>query len=212
MDISGSFPDGRNRPEDAPKQATNGAHGPQNTGPSATTQGLRKSLLYKVDDIFRGTGPKSVEQFGQMFPGNPFLGQPGPFTFGTCPSSSLSSWWHHNSDLSLTRRSRIDDQRQLEFRVEFFNAWNTPQFDNPNNDISSGQFGETTRVLDPERPARVIQLGIKFQFEPAGSSVPSLQLALQDSAGETQSGKFMRRRRTWKRGSERRESQRWSLR
>ncbi len=53
MDISGSFPDGRNRPEDAPKQATNGAHGPQNTGPSATTQGLRKSLLYKVDDIFR---------------------------------------------------------------------------------------------------------------------------------------------------------------
>ncbi len=109
-------------------------------------------------------GPKSVEQFGQMFPGSPFLGQPGPFTFGTCPSSSLSSWWHHNSDLSLIRRARIDEQRQLEFRVEFFNAWNTPQFDNPKNDINSGQFGETTRVLDPERPARVIQLGIKFRF------------------------------------------------
>ena len=80
------------------------------------------------------------------------------------PSSSLSSWWHHNSDLSLTRRARIDEQRQLEFRVEFFNVWNTPQFDNPNNDINSGQFGETTRVLDPERPARVIQMGIKFLF------------------------------------------------
>jgi len=30
------------------------AHGPQDTGPSATTQGLRKSLLHKADDIFRG--------------------------------------------------------------------------------------------------------------------------------------------------------------
>ncbi len=110
------------------------------------------------------SGPRTVERFAQLFPGSPAFAQPAVFTFGNCGSSSLSSWWHHNSDLSLFKEFHIDEQQRFELRFEFLNAWNTPQFDDPNNDVNSGQFGETTQVLDPERPARVIQLGLKFYF------------------------------------------------
>ncbi|MCH8267852.1 MAG: TonB-dependent receptor [Acidobacteria bacterium] len=118
----------------------------------------------RADCFSDPSGPKTVERFGQLFPGSPIFAQPAVFTFGNCGSSSLSSWWHHNSDLSLFKEFHIDEQRRFELRFEFLNAWNTPQFDDPNNDVNSGQFGETTQVLDPERPARVIQLGLKFYF------------------------------------------------
>ncbi|MEK7281864.1 MAG: hypothetical protein AAB037_05915, partial [Chloroflexota bacterium] len=89
---------------------------------------------------------------------------PASFTFGNCASSSLSSWPHHIWDVSLFKKIRIDEERRVEFRVEFFNLWNTPQFDNPNRDLRSGNFGKTLDVLDPERDARVIQFGLKFYF------------------------------------------------
>ena len=56
--VSGTFPEIRNRPEGGPKQRMDDAHGPQNTGPQIPTQGLRKSLLNKADDIFRGDTQK----------------------------------------------------------------------------------------------------------------------------------------------------------
>ena len=48
----------------------------------------------------------------------------------------------------------------LEFRVETFNAWNHAQFQNPNGSINSSEFGVVTSAL----PARIMQLGAKFNF------------------------------------------------
>lgn len=87
-----------------------------------------------------------------------------PFTFGSCGVGILSSWAHHNWDLSLMKKFQVREGMRLEFRTEFFNAFNTPQFDNPNTNINSPQFGLTTQVQDPERDARVIQIGLKFYF------------------------------------------------
>jgi hypothetical protein len=77
---------------------------------------------------------------------------------------TLSSWPFHNWDLSLFRKFRFTERSSLEFRVEFFNAWNMPQFAGPDTNQASGNFGRTTSLRNPERAAREIQLGLKLHF------------------------------------------------
>ena len=48
----------------------------------------------------------------------------------------------------------------LQFRAEFFNAFNHAQFLNPNNDGSSDSFG----VISTDRGMRIIQFGLKLLF------------------------------------------------
>jgi hypothetical protein len=49
---------------------------------------------------------------------------------------------------------------KLQFRAEFFNLFNRVNFNNPNNNLSSAQFGRITASGDP----RVIQFGLKYLF------------------------------------------------
>jgi hypothetical protein len=49
----------------------------------------------------------------------------------------------------------------LEFRAEFFNAFNTAQFANPDLNFSNATFGRITNTaVNP----RIIQLAVKFNF------------------------------------------------
>ena len=81
--------------------------------------------------------------------------------------------------MGLFKKARIDEDRWLEFRVEFFNLFNTPQFggvnascrgssalDDPSTRLctTNSNFGRTGSVLDRSKPARVIQMGFKFIF------------------------------------------------
>jgi hypothetical protein len=64
-------------------------------------------------------------------------------------------------DVNLSKLTRLAGRTSLELRVEAYNLTNTPSFRNPENDLSSGEFGEITRMLGGPR---VIQLGAKFRF------------------------------------------------
>jgi hypothetical protein len=55
----------------------------------------------------------------------------------------------------------IKEKYRLEFRAEFFNAFNSPHFDNPNTVLGNANYG---RVTSTAFPAREIQLGIKLLF------------------------------------------------
>jgi len=114
----------------------------------------------RADCIGNPAGPRTVEQF---FNTSAFaISENG--TFGTCGVAAMSGWPHHNFDLSLFKNFGLSEDAKLQMRWEFFNAFNTPQFDNPENRVHNGRFGRTTRVLDPLREARVIQFGLKFIF------------------------------------------------
>jgi hypothetical protein len=67
-----------------------------------------------------------------------------------------------NSDISILKRTQINEGWDTEFRVDFFNAWNHTQFLNPDGDISNlgSTFGLVTNARDP----RVIQFALKFLF------------------------------------------------
>jgi hypothetical protein len=67
-----------------------------------------------------------------------------------------------NIDFALIRSFTFKERNILQFRSEFFNATNTPQFGHPVNDRGAGAaFGLiTSTVANP----RIIQFALKYQF------------------------------------------------
>jgi hypothetical protein len=82
------------------------------------------------------------------------------FTFGTLPRNALRGPGINNFDLSLFKNTTIREGKVLQFRAEFFNAFNHAQFLNPNNDGNSDSFGQ----ISTDRGMRIIQFGLKLQF------------------------------------------------
>lgn len=66
-----------------------------------------------------------------------------------------------NFDLSLFKQFRFSETRYLEFRLELFNAFNTPTFGTPSRVFNSAAFGAVTGTALRERN---IQLGLKLAF------------------------------------------------
>jgi len=66
----------------------------------------------------------------------------------------------NNWDISILKRFKIAESRSLEFRTEFFNAFNHAQFLNPDAFGFSSTFGQVTQARDP----RIIQFALKFAF------------------------------------------------
>ena len=119
-----------------------------------------RSQNARADCIGDPEGPRTVEKFFNTAA----FAQAQNGTFGNCGVASLSGWPHHNFDLSLFKNIDLSDNARVQVRMEFFNAFNTPQFSNPERRVHNGRFGRTTSILDPSREARVIQFGLKFLF------------------------------------------------
>jgi hypothetical protein len=66
----------------------------------------------------------------------------------------LNSW-----DLSAVKDTNLNERLTLQFRSEFFNAFNHPQFGPPNNALNSGLFGVITSLRVPPRE---IQFALKL--------------------------------------------------
>lgn len=63
-------------------------------------------------------------------------------------------------DFTMMKRTRVGENKVIEFRSEFFNIFNHANFGNPNGSIGSVNFGRITTTRDP----RLIQFALKFSF------------------------------------------------
>ena len=82
------------------------------------------------------------------------------FSFGDAPRNFLRGPGINNYDLSIVKKTKVFESKSIEFRAEFFNAFNHVQFFNPNTAGGSGTFGQITTDRNP----RLIQFGLKFYF------------------------------------------------
>jgi hypothetical protein len=85
---------------------------------------------------------------------------PDPFTFGNAGRNILTGPNFLNTDFSLFKVFPIHEQTKVEFRAEFFNAFNRPQLANPNATIGDA-FGQVQSTIADNRE---IQFGLKFVF------------------------------------------------
>jgi hypothetical protein len=88
---------------------------------------------------------------------------PAPFTFGSSPRTlpNCRADGNKNFDLSLIKQTTLGEKVRMEFRAEFFNAFNRPFFRQPNMTFGSGLFGQVT---EQENLPRLIQFGLKLHF------------------------------------------------
>jgi hypothetical protein len=67
--------------------------------------------------------------------------------------------WNWNA--SVARQFRLPNEWILQWRAEAYNLSNTPQFDEPQRNLSSPAFGKITNTLND---GRVFQFGFRFAF------------------------------------------------
>ncbi len=86
------------------------------------------------------------------------LGEPG-----TASRRSFYGPGEINFDLAVLRNFRVTDRKQLQFRLEAFNAFNHAQFFGPNSvqgEILDANFGSVIKA----QPPRLVQIALKFTF------------------------------------------------
>jgi hypothetical protein len=64
-------------------------------------------------------------------------------------------------DLSLAKSFRVQNGQQLQFRWEAFNAFNTPQWGNPNGTLGNSNFGI---ISSTRQNNREMQISLKYTF------------------------------------------------
>lgn len=114
-------------------------------------------------------GDRSVSRFF-----NTAAFAPVTTTYGTAGRGIVRGPGINNLDISLYKTFRFTEETNLQFRAEFFNALNHPQYNNPGtaatfvtDPTAPGGFRQTNTtfgVITSDRGARLIQFGLKFNF------------------------------------------------
>ena len=83
-------------------------------------------------------------------------------TFGNSGRNIIRGPNFFNTDAGLLKDTAITERVNVQFRAEFFNVFNNPNFRLPNSNASSAQFGRITAVVDDNQ--RILQLALKLSF------------------------------------------------
>lgn len=126
---------------------------PSNTG----SQGL-----VRTDRIANGNLPSSQRGPNLWFDINAFP-FPADFTFGNAGRNILEGPGETVLDGAIRKEFAIRESQRLEFRAEFFNMLNHPNFAQPDNYIDDGP-GSAGVITSLAIPMRQIQFGLKYRF------------------------------------------------
>lgn len=80
--------------------------------------------------------------------------------FGSAGRSTVTGPGVHLWDLSLFKNFTIRERASVQFRSEFFNAFNHPNWNAPGRNLGAGGFGVISGAQDP----RIIQFALKVLF------------------------------------------------
>jgi hypothetical protein len=145
------------------------------TGITRFSTGLPVTLQEVDDNSLIGSFGGLPIDFPNYTPGNlqynnPRSGQPyfntslfSPEAIGQV-GTAARRFFHgpglNNFDVALLKDTHITESKVLQFRFEFFNAFNHAQFETPVGSINNGLFGYVTTARDP----RIGQFALKFLF------------------------------------------------
>ena len=106
-----------------------------------------------------------IRKLGGVGPGQHYY-DPSSFApvteqrFGTSGRNILDGPGVTNLDLSIFKKFPIGEQVEAQFRAEFFNFTNTPQFGGFNRSVNSGGFMTITSASNQ----RIARIGLRFSF------------------------------------------------
>jgi hypothetical protein len=122
--------------------------------PSNTSGGSRANPVAGVNPI------PANQSINLWFDPSAFT-TPAAFTWGTLGRNTLRAPALYNLDFSVSRKFPFGERRELQFRTEFFNGLNHPQFGLPNSTAGVGGAGTITST---QRSNRQIQFALRLAF------------------------------------------------
>jgi len=112
-------------------------------------------------------GPKRRDAW---FNTAPFVA-PAPGTFGNAGRNTVIGPRTNSADFSVLKSTRIAERANLQFRTEFFNLFNHPNFTLPNVTLNSAAFGTIASTVDVangnplgDGGPRLVQFALKLLF------------------------------------------------
>ncbi|MCC6587364.1 MAG: TonB-dependent receptor [Bryobacterales bacterium] len=87
---------------------------------------------------------------------------PARYTIGNAGRNILRGPGISNQDLALMKDFRFTERMYLQFRAEYFNAFNVTNLSNPNSSVDLPAVGG--KIFGTSTPARIGQFGLKFYF------------------------------------------------
>lgn len=110
--------------------------------------------------ICNGNLPPSRQTINEWFDISCFVNPP-PYTFGDAGRNFLIGPGLFTWDLGLGKNFRLSERLGMQFRSEFFNVFNRPNFGLPNANIGSTAAGTITSVVTN---ARQVQFALRFAW------------------------------------------------
>jgi len=84
-----------------------------------------------------------------------------PGRYGSAGRNLFSGPGSLNTDLSVVKAFRISERYgNIQFRSEFFNAFNRANFGQPDRNLINATFGRIQTAGDP----RIVQFALRYQF------------------------------------------------
>ena len=106
------------------------------------------------------SGPHTAEQWFNLAAFQQLDPVANAGQFGTAGRNIVEGPGYANWDISAFKNIPVTEQTSFQFRAEFFNAFNRPNFRLPDSDINSPNFG---RIQSAQAP-RLIQFALKFLY------------------------------------------------
>jgi hypothetical protein len=104
-----------------------------------------------------GSGKRTLTQW---FDTSKVVSQPAG-TFGNCSTGVIQVPGENNVDISAVKNTVFHERYRVEFRSEFFNAFNHASFGQPNVTVGNAQFGVISSTRTNQRQ---IQFGLKIYY------------------------------------------------
>ncbi|MGH9338061.1 MAG: TonB-dependent receptor domain-containing protein [Acidobacteriota bacterium] len=127
-------------------------------GNIANTQGIAQVPL-RLGEPNLDRGDRDWDRFFNT----DVFANPDQFTLGDAGVRPLFGPGNRRWDFAIYKRFNFDEQKQLQFRAEFFNFTNHPNMGNPSASFGSASFGKVTSTWSLDSP-REIQFGLKLLF------------------------------------------------
>ncbi|MEB2360270.1 MAG: TonB-dependent receptor [Bryobacterales bacterium] len=130
------------------------------SGTDRALSGLGSTFADVIGDPFLDNGRSRAERIARYFNTSAFsLAKLG--TFGTSPRNIMRGPGAINFDFGLMKIFPLTEQVRLQFRAEMFNAFNTPNFNNPFANVNTpSRFGRIEGAGSP----RIMQFAMKISF------------------------------------------------
>jgi hypothetical protein len=126
-------------------------------GDNLNTGGGYQQVPHRLSEPNLPRGERTRTKF---FDTNAFV-RPAMYEIGNAGRNILIGPGNRNLDMSMAKQFPIAESKHVQFRAEFFNAANHPNWGNPGTTLGTAAFGTIT---SNENLPRVMQLGLKLVY------------------------------------------------